>query len=74
MKAQGNTTKGMQRELNKQVYGSHQRFFEFVLIHWAEKHVTEINRFYNDINKLFRKVSEFHDISPKEWQIDKKTN
>lgn len=68
-KEKGDSVKGVNRELNKKVYGSHQRFFNFVLKYWVEMHEQVINEFYNDLHILFCKVSEFHDISPKEWKV-----
>ena len=62
------STKGMKRELNKQVFNNNKRFFEFVMRKWIEDNKLEVEDFYNDLKILFCKVSEFHDISSSEWK------
>ncbi len=69
-KDKGETTKGIRREENKKLFNDYKRFFELVIKNWIESALNrnELTKFYNDLKILFRKVSEFHDISSKEWK------
>lgn len=61
------STKGVKRESNKKVFNKYKRFFEIVMRKWIADHEKEIKYFYHNLHILFCKVSEFHDINPKEW-------
>lgn len=69
-KEKNESTKGMRREENKKVFNKYKRFFELVLIKWINTPDNNeiIQNFYLDLKILFRKVSEFHEISSKEWE------
>lgn len=69
LKEEGKHTKGVRREESKKVFNTHNRFFEFVMRKWIEDHPSEVEAFYKDLHTLFMKVSEFHDISSKEWEV-----
>lgn len=69
IKQKGGSTKGVMREENKRIFNTHKRFFELVLKKWIEDHSFETEKFYKDLHILFCKVSEFHDISSKEWEL-----
>lgn len=64
------STKGIRREENKKVFNDYKDFFELVIKNWinSPQHEGELNKFYNDLKIMFKKVSEFHDISSKEWK------
>jgi AAA15 family ATPase/GTPase len=68
----GESTHGVEREMRKKVFLKHQRFFEILFRHWVNNngHKEQINKFYKDLHIMFRKVSEFHGINPKEWDFD----
>lgn len=67
----GESTHGVERELRKKVFTKHERFFELLFRHWVNnsEHQDQVNKFYNDLHIMFRKVSEFHGINPKEWNF-----
>ncbi len=65
----GASIKGLKRELNKKVFNQNKRFFEFVMKKWISEHEQESEYFYKNLRILFCKVSEFHDISSKEWEL-----
>ena len=69
LKAEGKSAKGVTREKNKKVFNDHIRFFELIMKKWISDHSSQINSFYKDLRTLFMKVSEFHDISSKEWEM-----
>lgn len=49
------------------MFNKYKRFFEIVMRKWIADHEEKINYFYHNLHILFCKVSEFHDINPKEW-------
>ncbi|VUX21504.1 ATP-dependent nuclease [Blautia obeum] len=61
------STKGVKRDSNKKVFNKYRRFFEIVMRKWIADHDEKIEYFYHNLHVLFCKVSEFHDINPKEW-------
>lgn len=69
LETQGKSKKGVEREKNKEVFNGHIRFFELIMKKWICDHPTQIDGFYKDLRTLFMKVSEFHDISSKEWEL-----
>lgn len=71
LKKENKTTKGVKREESKKVFNKHQRFFELLFKHWVynEDNQEQLDKFYSDLNKLFKKVAEFHGINSNEWII-----
>ncbi|WP_378955429.1 AAA family ATPase [Pelosinus sp. sgz500959] len=71
LKSGGKSSKGVKREENKKVFNKHKRFFELLFKHWVNngEHKHQLEKFYKDLQIMFIKVSEFHEISPKEWKI-----
>ena len=67
LKKNEDSTKGVKRDSNKKVFNKYKRFFEIVMRKWIADHEENINYFYHNLHILFCKVSEFHDINPKEW-------
>ena len=61
------STKGVKREKNKKVFNHYKRFFELIMRKWIDDNEQEVKYFYHNLHILFCKVSEFHDINPKEW-------
>lgn len=67
----GESTHGVERELRKQVFRKHQRFFEFLFKHWVRDSENEdtVKKFYKNLNIIFKKVAEFHGINPQLWTV-----
>ncbi len=70
LKEEGKSAKGVEREETKAVFKKYKLFFEFVIKNWlhATENQKEIERFYNHLKILFKKVSQFHDINSNEWK------
>lgn len=65
----GESTHGVERGLRKKVFIKHQHFFEMLFKHWVNnaKNKNQVDKFYNDLFIMFKKVAEFHGINAKEW-------
>lgn len=63
------STRGLARELKKKVFIDHQTFFVMIFKNWVNKRENEqsINQFFKELNILFKKVAEFHEINSREW-------
>ena len=59
------------RTLRKKVFLKHQRFFELLFKHWVrdEENADAVNKFYKNLNIIFKKVAEFHGINPQLWTV-----
>lgn len=70
MKKEGQSTKGVKREENKKIFRNHGKFFELVIRNWinSNENKEKVDKFYNELKLMFKKVSEFHDINSKEWK------
>lgn len=70
LKSRQQKTKGVRREENKKIFRKYDTFFKLVINHWiySKDNENQMDKFYNDLKIMFKKVSEFHDISAKEWQ------
>ncbi|MEN2775576.1 AAA family ATPase [Acetivibrio clariflavus] len=71
LKAQNKSTKGVERELRKDVFNKHKLFFELLFKHWVtnDENTEQVESFFRDLYIMFKKVAEFHGISSNEWQI-----
>ena len=67
----GKSTHGVDRELRKEVFTKHERFFEFLFKHWVrdEENAEAVKKFYKNLNIIFKKVAEFHGINPQLWTV-----
>jgi len=67
----GESTHGVERQLRKDVFTKHQRFFEFLFKHWVrdEENSDAVKKFYKNLNIIFKKVAEFHGINPQLWTV-----
>lgn len=65
------STHGVDRELRKKVFNTHQRFFELLFKQWVRDKENEVavKRFYKRLNIIFKKVAEFHGINPQLWTV-----
>ncbi len=70
LRANGESTKGKQREFSKKLFNANKPFFVLVFKHWIHNPVNndEVEKFYKDLRILFLKVAPYHEINPKEWQ------
>lgn len=71
LRATGTTTHGVERDLRKKTFLKHQRFFELLFKHWVNdtENIDTIQRFYKQLNIMFKKVSEFYGINPNLWTV-----
>ena len=71
LRESGESTHGKDRELRKKVFLKHQRFFELLFKHWVrdEENADVVNKFYKNLNIIFKKVAEFHGINPQLWTV-----
>lgn len=65
----GKSTHGVERQLRKDAFSKHQRFFELLFKHWVHDNENSdtIQRFYKDLHIMFLKVAEFYGINPQLW-------
>ena len=63
------STKGKTREFNKQLFNNNNTFFEFLFKHWLHntKNADTIEKFYNNLRAMYKKVAHYHEINPNEW-------
>lgn len=64
------STKGIKREENKRLFRNYEQFFTFIIKNWinSKENKKQLESFYKDLKIMFKKVSEFHEISSKEWK------
>ena len=55
---QAGTTSKKEREFNKELFNDYSGFFELLFL----------NRFYNELKILFKKVAPYNEINPSEWK------
>lgn len=69
MKDKGESVHGVKREMIKKVFNKYKEFFECVYKYWIRKpeNRRDIDKFFNELKILFKKVAEYNDINPKEW-------
>ena len=68
-KDSGQSTKGMTREFNKDLFNKNKVFFELLFKHWLNNPInaSELDSFYKNLKIMFRKVSTYNEISPNLW-------
>ena len=69
LRSSGISSHGKERELRKETFIKHQRFFEILFKHWINDtgNIEGINNFYKNLNIMFKKVAEYYGINPKIW-------
>lgn len=72
LRRENKSTHGVEREQRKKVFLKHQRFFELLFRHWVHdnEYLESVNKFYKQLNIMFKKVAEFYGINPNLWIID----
>lgn len=68
----GKRTHGVERDLRKNAFLRHQRFFELLFKQWLNdpENTYTINKFYKNLNIMFKKVAEFYGINPRLWNVN----
>lgn len=58
------------REFNKELFIQQQSFFELLFKHWLHNpdNKSELDRFHNELKKLFLQVAPYGEINPHDWQ------
>lgn len=76
IKNESGSTKGKEREWNKEVFNNHQNFWKLVMRHWLQNKTNseEINIFYSNLKKLFLKVCVPNGIEKSEWNFTDEFN
>lgn len=71
LKDAGESTHGKEREMRKNVFNQHKEFFELLFKHWVhdEENRDQIDKFYANLNILFKKVAEFYGYNPQLWNV-----
>lgn len=64
------STKGKKREFYKKLFNNNKTFFEYLFKHWLHNSENQdsIEKFYDNLRSLFKKVSNYHEINPNEWE------
>lgn len=70
----GDSTKGKKREFYKQLFIDNKKLFKYIFRDWINNNKKEVDEFYDKLNLLFKKISQFVGINSKVWQNDKKNN
>lgn len=72
LRAENKSTHGVEREMRKKVFITHQRFFELLFKHWVNdpENSDTIRLFYKRLNIMFKKVAEFYGINPQIWTVN----
>lgn len=65
----GETTE-KHREFNKKLFNKYALFFDYLFKHWMNNPLnqSEIETFYNNLKKMFKKVAYIRGINPDEWK------
>ena len=69
MQQNGVSTKGKRREFYKTFFKKHENFYDLLLKHWLNNpsNRQEIDRVYNELRSVFKKVALYNDINPNVW-------
>jgi AAA15 family ATPase/GTPase len=69
-KAEGKSTRGLARELNKYTFNKHRQFFVMMFKHWVNNPANkkQVGQFYDNIRTMFLKTARFHAIDPHLWE------
>lgn len=72
LKSQEKTTKGISRTMSKDIFNKHCSFFKLAFKHWINDPINklELEDFYKDLNKLFKKTAHCYMISSDLWNVN----
>lgn len=73
LKKEGKSVHGVERQLRKDAFKKHQRFFEVLFKEWLHdaNNFNSIKLFYNNLNIMFKKMADFYGINSSIWNINK---
>ena len=71
LRRENKSTHGVEREMRKDTFIKHQRFFELLFKYWLhdDEYSDSITKFYQQLNIMFKKVSEFYGIDSRIWTV-----
>ncbi len=69
LKAEGKSTSGIRREETKKLFKNHKNFFHILFEEWLRDpdNATQIDKFFNDLKSIFKKVAPINGIDPDLW-------
>lgn len=69
-KSKNNSSKGVEREELKKHFNKYEKHYKYFLELWIKEKEEEVNKFYKELNVLFKKVAHFFGIDRNEWNIE----
>lgn len=69
-KSKNNSSKGVEREELKKHFNRYEKHYKYFFELWIKENEEEVNKFYKELNVLFKKVAHFFGIDRNEWNIE----
>ncbi|MCZ9955863.1 AAA family ATPase [Brachyspira hyodysenteriae] len=69
-KYKNNSSKGVEREELKKHFNRYEKHYKYFFELWIKENEEEVNKFYKELNVLFKKVAHFFGIDRNEWNIE----
>lgn len=69
-KSKNNSSKGLEREELKKHFNRYKKHSKYFFELWIKENEEEVNKFYQELNVLFKKVAHFFGIDRNEWNIE----
>ncbi|WP_297277062.1 AAA family ATPase [uncultured Brachyspira sp.] len=69
-KSKNNSSKGLEREEFKNHFDKYKKHYKYFFELWIKENEEEVNKFYKELNILFKKVAHFFGIDRNEWNIE----
>lgn len=69
-KPKNNSSKGVEREELKKHFNRYEKHYKYFFELWIKENEEEVNKFYKELNVLFKKVAHFFGIDRNEWNIE----
>lgn len=70
LKLNNNSSKGVEREDFKKHFKKYKKHYKYFFELWIKENEEEVNKFYKELNVLFKKVAHFFGIYRNEWNIE----
>lgn len=69
MEENDESTRGKKRVMTKALFNKYKEFFECVYKYWIRlsENRAEVDKFFGQLKKMFKKVASYNDINPLEW-------
>lgn len=64
------STKGLEREKLKNLFKENEENHKYFFDLWIQEHLTEVNKFYKNLNILFQKVADSFEMDKNDWKIE----